>query len=151
MFILKTKQRRQTDGEALVQCSLDGFHVLSLKFGGKWKKLAETSLHGFQLLECMGGGVKRMKKPKDNIPYVMHCNNRNTHWCVCVYYVIANMQNSLKICYIYVQNKEGGVKVWNILKLDVVFRLTLTKTGQLTWAAQYQWFCVEVILWWVSS
>ena len=37
-FILKMI----TDGEALVQCSLDGFRVLSLNFGGKWKKLAET-------------------------------------------------------------------------------------------------------------
>ena len=26
----------------MVQCSLDGFRVLSLNFGGKWKKLAET-------------------------------------------------------------------------------------------------------------
>ena len=42
MFILKTKQTRQTDGEAMVQCSLDGFRVLSLNFGGKWKKLAKT-------------------------------------------------------------------------------------------------------------
>ena len=31
---MKTKQRQQTDGEALVQCSLDGFRVLSLNFGG---------------------------------------------------------------------------------------------------------------------
>ena len=151
MFIMKTKQRQQTDGEAFGAVQSWWFSRSQPKFWRKWKKLAETGLQSLQLLECMGGGVKRMKKPKDNIPYVMHCNNRNTHWCVCVYYVIANMQNSLKICYIYVQNKEGGVKVWNILKLDVVFRLTLTKTGQLTWAAQYQWFCVEVILWWVSS
>ena len=54
MFLLKTKQRRQTDGEALVQCSLDGFHVLGLNIGGKWQKLAETGLHNLQLLECMG-------------------------------------------------------------------------------------------------
>ena len=44
MFILKTKQTRQTDGEALVQCSFDGFRVLGLNFGGKWKKLAESRM-----------------------------------------------------------------------------------------------------------
>ena len=44
MFILKTKQTRQTDGEAMVQCSLDSFRVLSLNFGGKWKKLAESRI-----------------------------------------------------------------------------------------------------------
>ena len=53
MFLLKTKQRRQTDGEALVQCSLDGFGVLSLNLAENEKKLAETGLHGLQLLECM--------------------------------------------------------------------------------------------------
>ena len=40
-------------GEALVQCSLEGFRVLSLNFGGKWKKLAESGHQGHQLLECM--------------------------------------------------------------------------------------------------
>ena len=38
------QQRRQTDGEAMVQCSLDSFRVLSLNFGGKWKKLAESRI-----------------------------------------------------------------------------------------------------------
>ena len=46
VFILKTKQRRQKDGEALVQCGLDGFCFLSLNFGGKWTKLAETRSPG---------------------------------------------------------------------------------------------------------
>ena len=36
--------RQQTDGEAMVQCSLDSFRVLSLNFGGKWKKLAESRM-----------------------------------------------------------------------------------------------------------
>ena len=44
MFLFKTKQTQQTDGEAMVQCSLDGFRVLSLNFGGKWKKLAESRI-----------------------------------------------------------------------------------------------------------
>ena len=41
------------DKLGLVQCSLDGFHKLSLNFGGKWKKLAESGHQGHQLLECM--------------------------------------------------------------------------------------------------
>ena len=81
MFKLKTKQRRQTNGEALVQCSLDGFHVLGLNFGGKWKKLAETGLHGLQLLECMGvRGLSSQGLLKVNIFFLLPSLKRWDQW-----------------------------------------------------------------------
>ena len=73
MGTLKTKQRRQTDGEALVQFSLDGFHVLSLNFGGKWKKLAESGHQGHQLLECMGAGsIDQEREPLNKFSSPFH-------------------------------------------------------------------------------
>ena len=51
----------KVDKLALVQRSLDGFRVLSLNFGGKWKKLAESRIPEIPTFRMYGDN--RLIKP----------------------------------------------------------------------------------------